>query len=499
MGLPIRKILIANRGEIAVRIIRTCREMDITTVTVFSDEDRNALHVRLSDEAYALTGSSASDTYLNQEKILACAKESGADAIHPGYGFLSENPAFAERAEREGLVFIGPKASAIRLMGDKLAARKHALSIGVPVAPGTANPLTDHDAAATVAAELGYPVLLKAAAGGGGKGMRVVRSAGEMTSQFRLAQSESTASFGSGRLYIEKYFESPKHIEAQVIADEFGNVAFLGERECSIQRRHQKVIEETPSAAIDESLRRALGDAAIRLVSTSKYTNAGTVEFLVTGDKEFYFLEMNTRLQVEHPVTEQVWNIDLVREQINVAQSKSLSVSGASGYGHAIECRVSAEDPYHDFLPATGTLEVYRMPEGPRVRVENGYAEGDRVGIYYDSLLAKIITWGGSRPEAISAMKRAIRETRIVGVKTTLDFCQFVLGHEEFESARFNTTFVQKYFINARRTSAPEHLAEAAVAGLSFYLENRQNPPAAVNDRSNGSRWKQKRTEEYNS
>lgn len=443
-----KKLLIANRGEIAIRVMRTCREMGIRTVAVYSEPDESAMHVRYADEAYSLEGSKASDTYLNQQKILAIANRVKADAIHPGYGFLSENPEFAESVASAGLNFVGPSGSSIRALGDKTAARTRAQELGIPTVPGTEHPLLSEHEAIETAARIGYPVLLKAAAGGGGKGMRIVGAETDLLSALRAARSEAEGAFGDGRVYMEKYVESPRHIEMQVVADGYGKALYLGERECSIQRRHQKVIEETPSPVVDEPLRQNLGEAAIKLIRSAGYVNAGTVEFLVDRAMNFYFLEVNTRLQVEHPVTEFVTGLDLVQEQILIAQGERLSREQGEvrRIGHALECRIYAEDPAEGFFPSTGVLKRYRLPEGPRVRVDNGFREGDAVSSFYDPMLAKVVTWGATRAESIAVMNRALSEFLVVGVQTTIPFCQFVVNHSAFQHGDFSTDFVKQQF-----------------------------------------------------
>ncbi|MCU0411410.1 MAG: acetyl-CoA carboxylase biotin carboxylase subunit [Bacteroidetes bacterium] len=445
---PIKRILIANRGEIAVRIIRACRELGITAVAVYSDVDRSALHVRRANQAVALGGATSGESYLNKTKLLEAARKARVDAVHPGYGFLSENADFAEAVEHAGFKFIGPPPSAIRTLGDKTEARKRARELGVPTVPGTVEPLVDAGQAFDVAGAVGYPVLLKAAAGGGGRGMRIVNSEDEMPSAFATAHSEALNAFGDGRLYLEKLIENPRHVEVQVLADSHGSVLHLGERECSVQRRHQKVVEESPSPIIDEAMRAQMGDAAVTLARSAGYVNAGTVEFIVDAKKNFYFLEVNTRLQVEHPVTELVTGIDLVAEQIRIAGGGRLEQRQAEirQRGHAIECRVYAEDPANRFLPSTGTLERYVLPEGPRVRVDNGYRQGDMVNLYYDPLLAKVVTWGRTRKESIAAMKRSLAEFHIGGVRSTIPFCQFVLSHGRFLKGDYDTGFVAMYF-----------------------------------------------------
>ena len=441
----IGKVLVANRGEIAIRVFRTCRELGIGTVAVFSDADRSALHVRMADEAYRVGPAPSSESYLDIEAVLDAAKRSGADAIHPGYGFLSENAGFAERCEAEGLIFIGPPAPAIAAMGDKAAARKLMLEAGVPMAPGVVDPVESKDEAAKIAAEIGYPVLIKAAAGGGGKGMRIVRSSDDLASSFDAARREAEAAFGDGRVYVEKYIDHPRHIEIQILADKHGNVIHLGERECSIQRRHQKVVEESPSCIVDGELREKMGSAAVEAARACGYTNAGTVEFLVDADRTFYFMEMNTRLQVEHPVTEIVTGIDLVAQQIRVAEGETLGFNqeDVTLSGHAIECRVYAEDPVANFLPDPGPLHRHRLPSGPRVRVDSGVEEGSEIPIHYDPMISKLVAWGADRDEAIRTMRRALDEYRIAGVQTTIPFCRYVMDHEDFVSGQFSTHFVQ--------------------------------------------------------
>ena len=493
---PIRRILIANRGEIAIRVIRACREMDISPISVFSDVDRTALHVLLADEAYPLGGSAPAESYLNQTKILEIARIARADAIHPGYGFLAENPAFANRVEEGGIAFIGPSSRSITLMGDKTEARKTAQRLGVRTIRGTFEPLRDEAEALQRASEIGFPLLLKAAAGGGGKGMRIVRSPSEMASAFRGAQSEAKTAFGDARIYIEQYLESPRHIEVQVLADRQGNTVYLGERECSIQRRHQKVIEESPSTAVDDELRRALGEAAVALAKAAGYTNAGTMEFLVDQGHNFHFLEMNTRLQVEHPVTESTTGIDLVKEQISVAEGRELSFGQAdvSLRGHAIECRICAEDPENNFLPSTGLLARYRPPEG-RIRVENGYRQGDEVSVYYDSLLAKVIASGITRDDAIGTMKRALGEFSIEGVKSTVPFCQFVMNHPAFISGDIHTGFVDRHYATAQLPEDANQVLAAAVTATLLTDTTTSTAARSLNHDKSKNNWKLRRQE----
>lgn len=495
----IRTILIANRGEIAVRIIRTCREMGIRSVAIYSDADRTAMHVRLADEAYRLGGNAPSESYLHQERIIDVALQCKADAIHPGYGFLSENPVFADLVHSKGLIFIGPSGSAIRTLGDKTSARKLARTLGIPTVQGSSEALTSDSEAVAVASEIGYPILIKAAAGGGGKGMRVVRTASDLSSALQLARSEAKTAFHDDRVYIEKYIEGPRHVEIQILADSQGNIIHLGERECSVQRRHQKVIEESPSPALNERMREELGRAAVRLAQAAQYVNAGTLEFLLDRDKSCYFLEMNTRLQVEHPVTEAVTGLDLVREQIRIAEGRALPYRQGDiiRKGYAVECRICAEDPRNQFFPSTGRLERYVPPQGT-IRVENGYAEGDVVSLHYDSLLAKVISYGTTRADALASMDRALREFRIEGVETTIPFCRFVLNHPEFASGSFDTTFIERQY-------SPDHLDvegetnEKVVAALAAVLlspRNRPSPKAGQSgERSGDSKWKSLRKE----
>ncbi len=443
-----RKILIANRGEIACRVIRACREMGIETVAVYSDADRDALHVRMADEAYHIGPPPSSESYLRGEKIIAAAKKAGAEAIHPGYGFLSENPAFVRSVSESGLTFIGPPPEAMEAMGGKMSARRIAIAAGVPVVPGTTEPLTDAEDAARVASEIGYPVMLKASAGGGGKGMRLVSDEGELLTALEAARSEALSSFGDDAVYIEKAIVRPRHIEIQVFSDSHGNHVHLGERECSIQRRHQKVIEECPSPINSVELRETMGACAVMVARAVNYIGAGTVEFLVSDlDRSFYFLEMNTRLQVEHPVTELVTGIDLVREQICVAAGKPLSFSQEEVRmaGHAIECRIYAEDPENNFLPSPGVIKRLRVPQGPGVRDDGGVYEGAEVSIYYDPMISKFAGYGRDREEAIERMRRALAEYEIAGIRTTLPFFHEVMEDEEFVAGRIDTGFISAW------------------------------------------------------
>jgi acetyl-CoA carboxylase biotin carboxylase subunit len=440
------KVLVANRGEIAVRVIRTCREAGLRSVAVFSDADRDGLHVRLADEAYPIGPAPARQSYLAIDRLIDVARRSGTEAVHPGYGFLAENPRFAEACAAAGLVFVGPPAAAIAAMGDKTAARRTAAACGVPLVPGTREPVGSDEEAARVARELGYPVMVKAAMGGGGKGMRLVATPGELASALRLARSEATSAFGDGAVYLEKALVEPRHIEIQVLADAAGQVVHLGERECSIQRRHQKLIEEAPSPFVDAPLRRAMGEAACRLVAAVGYRNAGTVEFLVDADRRFYFLEVNTRLQVEHPVTELITGIDLVREQLRLAAGEGLGYTQADvpARGWAIECRISAEDPAAHFRPSPGRITAWRPPGGPGVRVDAGVFAGAEVPIHYDPLVAKLIVWGRDRGEAVRRMAGALAEFGVAGVRTTVPFHAAVMRHPDYVAGRLSTAFVER-------------------------------------------------------
>jgi acetyl-CoA carboxylase biotin carboxylase subunit len=471
------KILIANRGEIAVRIIRACRDLGISPVAVFSDADAVALHVRMADEAYPVGPAPSVESYLKGERIIDAALRSGAEAIHPGYGFLAENAEFAREVARAGLTFIGPTAEAMELMGSKTSARKVAIGAGVPVVPGTTSPLGSLEEAREIAAQLGYPVMLKASAGGGGKGMRLVLSEADLRSAFETAQSEAAAAFNDSEIYLEKAIERPRHIEIQVFADTHGNVVHLGERECSIQRRHQKVIEECPSPIGDIELRRRMGEAATLVARAVGYVGAGTVECLVSdATHDFYFLEMNTRLQVEHPVTELVTGIDLVREQIMVACGERLSFTQAEveWHGHAIECRVYAEDPEQNFMPAPGHINSLRVPTGPGIRDDGGITANMDVSIYYDPMISKLAAWGRTRAEAIDRMRRALDEYAVGGIKTTLPFFREVVRDAEFIEGRLDTGFIERFF--ARR----QEQAESATPGDASEEERQRRDMALI-------------------
>ncbi|MBK8877761.1 MAG: acetyl-CoA carboxylase biotin carboxylase subunit [Haliscomenobacter sp.] len=466
-----KKILVANRGEIALRVMRTARKMGIPVVAVYSEADRNAPHVRFADEAVLIGPPPSNQSYLRAEHLIEVAKSRGADAIHPGYGFLSENSRFAEMCESNGITFIGPSAFSIEIMGSKLAAKDAVKGYNIPMVPGVDHSVSDPAEAKAVARTVGFPVLIKASAGGGGKGMRIVHKEEELEEQMTRAISEATSAFGDGSVFIEKYIDSPRHIEIQVLADSYDNVLYLFERECSVQRRHQKVIEEAPSAILTPEVRQAMGEAAVKVARAAKYLGAGTVEFLVDRSLNFYFLEMNTRLQVEHPVTELITGLDLVEQQIRIARGEALTIrqEDLKIHGHAIELRVYAEDPLNNFLPSVGKLSVYRKPEGAHIRVDDGFEEGMDIPIYYDPMIAKLCAFGMNREAAIRRMLDAIEQYRIEGVATTLPFGKFVFQHPAFISGDFDTHFVQKYF--TPEIIAQENNEEAEVAArLSLQL-----------------------------
>lgn len=462
----ITKILIANRGEIAIRVMKTAQKMGIKTVAVYSTVDRNALHVKFADEAVCIGEAASSQSYLRGDKIIEVAKELGVDAIHPGYGFLSENAQFAELCEKNNIIFIGPKSKAIEMMGNKLAAKEAVKDYDIPMVPGTEDAITDIEEAKKIATSIGFPILIKAAAGGGGKGMRIVEKEADFTSQMDRAISEAVNAFGDGAVFIEKYVTKPRHIEIQVMADSHGNIVYIFERECSIQRRHQKVVEEAPSAVLTPDLRKKMGEAAVKVAKSCDYLGAGTVEFLLDDQHNFYFLEMNTRLQVEHPVSEIIAGLDLVELQIKVAQGEALPMKqeDLKIKGHAMELRVYAEDPLNDFLPNVGFLSTYILPEGDGIRVDNGIEQGMDVPIYYDPMLSKLITYGKNREEAITLMIKAIDNYHVEGVATTLAFGKFVMQHEAFRSGEFDTGFVKKYY-DAEKLKA-QHATEAEIAAM---------------------------------
>lgn len=490
-----KKILIANRGEIALRIIRACKELGILAASVYSDADRSALHVRRADEAYHIGESKPSASYLNIEKLIKVTKDAHADAIHPGYGFLAENPEFASSVEKAGLKFIGPSADIIKKMGSKTEARKIAEIAGAPLVPGSL-PLKNIKDAAAQAKKIGYPVLLKAIAGGGGKGMRVAKSPAELEKSYPLAEAEALSYFGNGSLYLEKLIESPHHIEIQILGDNFGNIIHLFERECSIQRRHQKIIEETPSPFISQKTREKICESAVKIAKAAGYTSAGTVEFLADDKENFYFLEMNTRIQVEHPITELTTGVDLVKEQIKIAAGEKLAYGQKDilPRGHAIECRIYAEDPFHNFMPSPGLVREQLYPHGPGVRVDTGIYAGFTVPIDYDPVLGKLACWGVSREEAIVRTIRALREYRISGIKTNLFFHQKVLSHEDFIKGKYDTHFVEEHLKELLTVPKEEKLhAVIALAAAKFLDDEMPNIITVSEERS---QWRQKAREE---
>lgn len=473
----ITKLLVANRGEIAIRVMKTAKKMGIKTVAVFSEADRNALHVKFADEAVCIGPAPSAQSYLKGDRILEVAQSLGVDAIHPGYGFLSENASFSALCEEKGIIFIGPKPKAIEMMGSKLAAKEAVMHYDIPMVPGVDHAIVDVEEAKKTAKEVGFPILIKASAGGGGKGMRVVEREADFVAQMERAISEATSAFGDGSVFIEKYVSKPRHIEIQVMADSHGNVVHVFERECSVQRRHQKVVEEAPSAILTPEKRKEMGEAAVKVAKACDYLGAGTVEFLLDENLNFYFLEMNTRLQVEHPVTEMISGLDLVEWQIRVARGEALPMKqeDLQIQGHAMELRVYAEDPMNDFLPNVGNLEVYRLPEGEGIRVDNGIAEGMDVPIYYDPMLSKLVTYGETREEAIEIMIEAIDNYSVKGVATTLPFGKFVMQHEAFRSGEFDTGFVKKYYDAEKLKLQLDTEAEiAAYLALQHYLNDKK-------------------------
>lgn len=491
------KILIANRGEIALRVMRSAREMGIKTVAVFSEADRNALHVRYADEAVCIGPAPSAQSYLSADKIIAACLKTGAQGIHPGYGFLSENADFARKVKAAGLTLIGPSPEAMEIMGNKLSAKAAALKYNIPMVPGTEEAVTDVEEAQKRALEIGFPILIKAAAGGGGKGMRIVERPEDFIEQMDLAVSEARSAFGDGSVFIERYVSSPRHIEIQVLGDNYGNIVHLFERDCSIQRRHQKVVEEAPSSVLSEELRQKMGESAVNAARSCNYTGAGTVEFILDENLDFFFLEMNTRLQVEHPVTEMITGVDLVKEQIKIARGEKLSFKqeDLKIKGHAMELRVYAEDPANNFLPDIGNLKTYITPKGPGIRVDDGFEQGMDIPIYYDPMIAKLVSFGKDRTEAIERMIRAIDEYQITGIQTTLGFGKFVMQHDAFVSGKFDTHFVSNYF-------KPEYLEggnedEAMIAALlgTVFLKQQNKNISDTLPVQTSSNWKKNRKE----
>ncbi|HNB48840.1 MAG TPA: acetyl-CoA carboxylase biotin carboxylase subunit, partial [Chitinophagales bacterium] len=463
-----KKILIANRGEIALRVMRTCKQMGISTVAIYSEADRNSPHVRFADEAVCVGAAASKESYLKIDTIIEVCKSLHVDGVHPGYGFLSENAVFAKACKDNGITFIGPSVEAIEIMGSKLAAKQAVSKFDVPLVPGTDQPISDINEAKNLAEAIGFPILIKASAGGGGKGMRIVNNVEEFEEQMKLAVSEATSAFGDGSVFIEKFVTSPRHIEIQILGDTHGNIVHLFERDCSVQRRHQKVVEEAPSAVLTPALRKQMGEAAVQVAKSVNYIGAGTVEFIVNANLDFYFLEMNTRLQVEHPVTEMITGIDLVKEQINIARGEKISFGqdDLKIQGHAIELRVYAEDPENNFLPDIGKLEAYQIPKGEGIRVDDGFDEGMDIPIYYDPMIAKLIAHGSNRKDAIEKLKKAIIDYNIVGVKTTLPFGEFVLHHSAFTTGNFDTKFVDNYYHPSKINETELALATLIAAKL---------------------------------
>ncbi len=498
----IKKVLIANRGEIALRVIRACRDLGVQTVAVYSEADRRSMHVRQADEAYFIGPSPAKDSYLRADKILEAARLAGADAIHPGYGFMSERAEFARACEEAGLIFIGPPASAIEAMGDKVRAKQIAREAGVPLVPGIDREAATWQAAAESASQIGYPVLIKASAGGGGKGMRVVRSEQDIQSAFETATREAQGAFGYGGVYLEKMLENVKHVEIQLLADMHGNVVHLGERECSLQRRNQKMLEEAPSSAVDDDLRHQMGAVAVKMARQAGYVNAGTIEFLVTQDRRFYFMEMNARLQVEHPVTELVTGLDIVIEQLRIADGQPLSFSQADVLprGWAIECRITAEDPFNNFLPSIGTVSRTVPPSGPGVRLDSAVYDGYEVSLYYDPMIAKLIVWGRDRTEAIARMQRALDEYQIFGLHTTIPFQQQLLSSEPFLTGDFHTTSLETNPALKPDPQARHDQSELAAIVAAMYVHRRlqartllssNGPVGSLESGTDKSAWKE--------
>ena len=493
-----KKILVANRGEIALRVMRSAKEMGIATVAVFSEADRNAPFVKYADEAVCIGPAPSNQSYLRADKIIEISLQLGVDGIHPGYGFLSENANFSRKVEEAGITFIGPSPESIEVMGSKLAAKAAARKYNIPMVPGTEDAISDVEQAKRIALEVGLPILIKASAGGGGKGMRIVENIEELEEQMTRAISEAESAFGDGSVFIERYVAGPRHIEIQVLADKHGNIVYLFERECSIQRRHQKVIEEAPSAILSQEMREAMGKSAVDVARSCNYYGAGTVEFLVDENLNYYFLEMNTRLQVEHPVTEMITGVDLVKEQIRVARNEKLSFGqdDLKINGHALEVRVYAEDPTNNFLPDIGKLVTYQRPSGPGVRVDDGFEEGMDIPIYYDPMISKLITHAKNREEAIGRMIRAIDDYKITGVQTTLPFCRWAIQQDAFTSGHFDTHFVKQYFTPEvlKQDNQDEEMIAAVLASRAFSKEKEKNKKVPINTSDKTSAWRTSRS-----
>lgn len=488
----IHKILVANRGEIAVRVIKTCRKMGIETVAIFSEADRNSKHVQMADESVCIGPAPSSESYLQGDKIIDVCKKLKVDAIHPGYGFLSENAQFVKSVSEAGIQFIGPSPKAIKLMGSKIASKQAVEKYGVPLVPGINHAVEDFEEAKSVADKIGYPVLVKASAGGGGKGMRIVQQPKDLESQMKTAQSEAQSAFGDRSVFIEKFVTKPRHIEIQLIADNHGNIVYLMERECSIQRRHQKLVEEAPSAVLSDDLRKSMGEAAVNVAKSCNYSGAGTVEFLLDGDHNFYFLEMNTRLQVEHPVTELITGLDLVEQQIRVARGESLTFTqkDIKPNGHAIELRLTAEETTQDFLPAVGKIEIYNPPTNEYVRLDDFVYQGYEIPIYYDNMFAKLIVWGENRNQAIQRMIKAINNFEIKGIPTTLNFGRFVMNHPKFKEGDFDTNFIHHYYTPDNRKKQDQKILEAA--SLFTYLEFNEHKMTVI-AKNKSNHWKKRK------
>lgn len=502
MKRQIKKVLVANRGEIAVRIMRACHELGLEAVAIFSEVDRRSPHVQMADEAYCVGPAPSRESYLAMDRIIEVARQARADAIHPGYGFLAENAVFAEKVLEAGIVFVGPGPESIRAMGDKTEARKLVGAVGVPTVPGTPDAVSDVHDVEQFADTFGYPLLIKAAAGGGGKGMRIVHSADELRSAFGAARSEALSAFGDARVYVEKYLENPRHIEFQILADRHGNIVHLGERECSIQRRHQKVIEETPSVILDDDLRERMGAMAVAAARACNYQNAGTIEWLVDRDRHFYFLEMNTRLQVEHPITEMRTGIDIVHQQLNIAMGEKLPFTQKDIVfrGHAIECRIYAEDPFNNFLPSTGTIMHLKPSQGNGIREDRGVEERGEISVHYDPMISKLVALGATRSEAIAKMTRALREYEILGVQVNIPFTLFVLHHPKFLEGDFDTHFVERYFDpSLLEVPSADEVKAAALVTAILKANMREHPILPTNHQVAAgefpSKWKTRRSE----